>query len=532
VEGLGYNLFWASIVIQEKIVENVMPSFLNRRGFIMLLLCGVLTLLTGCAVGPDYVRPTAETPAAYKENAGWKVAEPRDNAIKGAWWEIYDDPQLNVLEGQVNVSNQNIAAAEAQFRQATALVHVSEAGLFPIVGATVTPSRSSRATGGIHGSPRSRTTTSDFLLTGLVSWELDVWGKIRRTVESNEASARASAADLEAIRLSMQATLAQDYFQLRALDAQKQLFDVTISEYQKNLDLTKNRYAGGVAAKSDVLKAETQLKTTQAQAIDIRVQRAQLEHAIATIIGKPASVFSIPFSPLASIPPQIPAGIPSDLLERRPDIAGAERRMAAANAQIGVAKAAYYPAITLNGSGGFDAATLSKWLVWPSRFWSIGSTAAETILDFGLRGAQTDQAIAAYDASVATYRQSVLTGFQEVEDNLASLRILEEEASMQAEAVKASRQSTAVSINQYRSGIISYIDVITVLAIQFNNEQTAIGINGRRMAASVLLIKALGGGWDYSALRAENAEGGKDAVPKISNPAKTAATDIPKPKNE
>lgn len=477
-------------------MENDRSFFIRRRVFILFALVGVLTLLTGCAVGPDYIKPTAETPAAYKENEGWKAAEPRDNVIKGAWWEVYNDPQLNALEVKVSVSNQNIAAAAAQFRQATALVQASRAGLFPVVGATVTHSRSSTATGGSGSLSRSRSTTSDFLLTGLVTWEVDVWGKIRRTVESSEASAQASAADLENIRLSMQATLAQDYFQLRALDAQKQLFDATISEYKKNLELTKNRYAGGVAAKSDVLKAETQLKTTQAQAIDISVQRAQLEHAIATIIGKPASAFSIPFSPLASTPPEIPAGVPSYLLERRPDIAGAERRMAAANAQIGVAKAAYYPAITLNGSGGFNAATLSKWLIWPSRFWSIGETAAETILDFGLRGAQTDQAIAAYDASVATYRQAVLTGFQEVEDNLAALRILEEEAAMQDEAVKASRQSTAVSINQYKSGIIGYIDVITVLAIQFNNEQTAIGINGRRMSASVLLIKALGGGWD------------------------------------
>jgi NodT family efflux transporter outer membrane factor (OMF) lipoprotein len=330
----------------------------------------------------------------------------------------------------------------------------------------------------------------------------------------------------------MQATLAQDYFQLRALDAQKQLFDATISEYKKNLELTKNRYAGGVAAKSDVLKAETQLKTTQAQAIDIRVQRAQLEHAIATIIGKPASAFSIPFSPLASTPPIIPAGIPSDLLERRPDIAGAERRMAAANANIGVAKAAYYPAITLNGSGGFDAATLSKWLVWPSRFWSIGETAAETILDFGLRGAQTDQAIAAYDASVATYRQAVLTGFQEVEDNLAALRILEEEAAMQDEAVSASRQSVAISANQYKAGIVSYLDVVTVMTIQFNNEQTAIGINGRRMTASVLLIKALGGGWDALALRTENRNDGKEAKAKTADPAKSAPANAPNSRNE
>lgn len=501
VERLGYNLFWAFIVIREKILKNNLALFIRRSGFVMSMIFGALTLLAGCAVGPDYVRPAAEAPAAYKENAGWKVAEPRDNVVKGKWWEIYNDPQLNALEEQVNVSNQNIAAAEAQFRQAGAIVDASRAGLFPVVGASATASRSSKATGASGSSSKSRSTTNDFLLTGLVSWELDVWGKIRRTVESSEASAQASAADLESIRLSMQAALAQNYFQLRTLDAQKRLFDETISEYQKYLTMTKNRYAAGVAAKADVLKAETQLKTAQAQAIDLRVQRAQLEHAIATLIGKPASAFSMPFSPLAATPPQIPAGIPSDLLERRPDIAGAERRMSAANANIGVAKAAYYPAITLNGSGGFDAATLSKWLVWPSRFWSIGSTAAETILDFGLRGAHTDQAIAAYDASVAAYRQSVLTGFQEVEDNLATLRILEEEAAMQDEAVKSARQSVAVSINQYKAGIISYLDVVTVSAIALSNDRTLIDINGRRMTASVLLIKALGGGWNAAALR-------------------------------
>jgi NodT family efflux transporter outer membrane factor (OMF) lipoprotein len=520
------------VVIREKIVKNALLSFIKRCGLILFLFSGVLTLLTGCAVGPDYVRPTAETPGSYKENAGWKVAEPRDNITKGAWWKIYNDPQLNTLEEQVNVSNQNIAVAEAQFRQATSLVQASRAGLFPVVGVSSTASRTSRATGGSGSASRGRSTTNDFLLTGLVSWEIDVWGKIRRTVESSEASAQASAADLESIRLSMQASLAQNYFQLRALDAQKKLLDATVAEYQKYYDMTTNRYNSGVAAKSDVLKAETQLKTARAQAIDILVQRSQIEHAIAVLIGKPASLFSIISSPLAALPPTIPVGIPSELLERRPDIAAAERLMAAANAQIGVAKAAYYPAVTLNGSGGFDAAQLSKWLIWPSHFWTIGATAAETILDFGLRSAHTDQAIAAYDASVATYRQSVLTGFQEVEDNLAALRILEEEARVQDEAVAAARQSAVISLNQYKAGTVSYLDVVTVLTILLNNERTAIDINSRRMAASVLLIKALGGGWDSSALHKKNGNDGKELETKTADPAKAAPANSPNDRKE
>jgi NodT family efflux transporter outer membrane factor (OMF) lipoprotein len=497
-------------------VKKNLLELVERKGYILLISFGVLNILTGCAVGPDYVRPTAETPAAYRGDEGWKVAEPRDNIIKGAWWEIYNDPQLNGLEEQVNISNQNIAAAEAQFRQAAALIDAARAGLFPVVGASVAPSRSSRPNGTSGGASKSRSTTSDFLLTGLVSWELDVWGKIRRTAESSEASAQASAADLEAMRLSMQAALAQNYFQVRALDSQKQLLDLTVTEYQKYLDMTKNRYNGGVASKADVLKAETQLRTTQAQAIDIRVQRAQLEHAIATLVGKPASVFSIPFSPLASAPPPIPAGIPSDLLERRPDIAAAERRMASASAEIGVAKAAYYPAITLTSSGGFDASHIAKWLVWPNHFWTIGSTAAETLLDFGLRGAQTDKARAAFDASIASYRQAVLTGFQEVEDNLSALRILEEEAVVQADAVKTARQSAVVSTNQYKAGIISYLDVVTVLTIALSNERTYIDITGRRMTASVLLIKALGGGWYSSRLCSANESCEKDVKGQMS----------------
>ena len=343
---------------------------------------------------------------------------------------------------------------------------------------------------------------NDYLLPIDVSWAVDVWGRVRRLVEAGVASAQASAADLEAIRLLAQAKLAQDYFQLRVLDGQKKLLDETVIAYQKNLELTKNHYASGVASRADVLQADTQLKTTQAQAIDVGVQRAQLEHAIALLVGRPASAFSIPVAPLGVSPPPIPVGVPSELLERRPDIAAAERNMAAANAQIGVAVAAYFPTITLSAAGGFESTDLSNWLSWPSRFWSVGAAISELVYEGGLRRAQTAAARAAYDATVASYRQTVLTGFQQVEDNLAALRILEEEGRVQEEAVKAARQSVAVAINQYKAGTVSYLNVIVAQAAALTNEITALSILNRRMAASVLLIQALGGGWSVSDLPA------------------------------
>jgi NodT family efflux transporter outer membrane factor (OMF) lipoprotein len=459
-------------------------------------LAGMLTVFTACTVGPDYVRPTAEIPGAYKEMESWKVAQPKDHLTRGAWWEIFNDPQLNALEEQVSISNQSVMVAEAQFRQARALVQAARASYFPTVTVGASPTRSSRTgTTGV-----SSTATSNYLLLADASWEPDLWGRVRRTVEGSKASAQATAADLESTRLLVQAELAQDYFQLRVLDGQKQLLDATVIAFQKSLELTKNRYAAGVASRADVLSAETQLKTTQAQAIDIGILRAQLEHAIALLVGKPASVFSIPTAPLTSVPPTIPVGIPSELLERRPDIAAAERRMAASNAQIGVAVAAYYPTVTLSASGGFESSNLSKWLTWPSRFWSVGPGISETVFDGGLRRAQTVAARAAYDANVASYRETVLTGFQEVEDNLAALRILEEEAKVQEEAVKAAQQSITFTTNQYKAGTVNYLNVLVAQTIALNNEITALGIASRRMTASVLLVKALGGGWDVSAL--------------------------------
>ena len=464
----------------------------------LLIITAGLTLLAACTVGPDYVKPSAEVPVAYKEMADWKKAQPQDNIIKGRWWEIFNDHQLNALEAQVNISNQNIAVAEAQFRQAQALVREARAGYFPTVTTGASATRA-RAESNFNGQS-AVSIVSNFSLPADISWEPDVWGRIRRTVEAAQANAQASAADLEAARLSAQSALAQDYFQLCALDQEKHLLDTTVIKFQKSLDLTKNRYDNGVASKADVLLSETQLKTTEAQAIDIGVQRSQLEHAIALLIGKPASDFSIPVSPLAALPPDIPAGVPSELLERRPDVAAAERLMVAANAQIGVAEAAFYPNITLSASGGFQSTDISKWLRWPSRFWSVGSSISETVFDAGLRSAMTAQARAAYDASVASYRQTVLTGFQEVEDNLAALRILEQEASVQDEAVKAAQQTVVVLTNQYKAGTVSYLDVIVTQAAELSDEKTAVNILGRRMSASVLLIEALGGGWNTSGM--------------------------------
>lgn len=453
----------------------------------MVALATALATLSACALGPDYVRPGVETPAAYKEAGDWKVAQPRDDASRGKWWEIFRDPQLNALVDKIDISNQNVRIAEAQFRQARALVQSARARLLPSVSGAVSVTRSR--------SPRAAGATTNYELSIDAAWEADVWGRVRRTVEASAAGAQASAADLEAVRLSAQAELVQNYFQLRALDVQGGLLDDTVAAFEKSLQLTKNRYAVGVAGKVDVVQAETQLKSTQAQAIDVGVQRAQLEHAIALLIGKAPAEFSIARAPLTVVMPSLPPGLPSELLERRPDIAAAERRVAAANAQIGVAQSAFFPSLTLSGSGGFQGSTFANWLTLPNRLWAVGPAIAQAIFDAGLRRALTDQAIAVYDANVAAYRQTVLAGFQEVEDNLAALRILEQEAKVQDEAVQAARESLILTINQYKAGTISYLNVVTVQTTQLNNERTAVGILGRRLTAAVVLVKALGGGW-------------------------------------
>ncbi|MGA2193622.1 MAG: efflux transporter outer membrane subunit [Nitrospirota bacterium] len=469
----------------------------SKTGIKLLAAAAALTALTACTVGPNYVRPTAEVPPSYKEIKGWKTAEPKEAAINEHWWEMYGDPELTALEVKVNISNQNIKVAEAQYRQARALVLAARAAYWPTVtiGAGFTRSQAPYTV-----SNGQLTPASAYSLPLSVSWAPDIWGKIRRTVEANQANAQASAADLAAASLSYQTELAQDYFQMRSLDSQKRLLDRTVVSYQKFLELTKNQYEQGIASMANVLQAQTQLKTTQAQAIDVGVQRAQMEHAVALLIGTPASVFSLPLSPLDITPPPIPIGVPSELLERRPDIAAAERLVASANAQIGVAISAYYPTVTLSASGGFESSSLSKWLSWPSRFWSVGPSISETVFDGGLRRAQTDQARAVYDANVASYRETTLAAFQNVEDNLAALRILEDEAKAEDEAVKAAQQTVVVTTNEYNAGTLSYLNIITAQAAELGSEITAIGILGRRLTSSVLLIEALGGGWDASEL--------------------------------
>ncbi|MDD2542577.1 MAG: efflux transporter outer membrane subunit, partial [Desulfuromonadaceae bacterium] len=429
-----------------------------------------------------------------KELEGWKVAQPRDGTISERWWELYNDHDLNVLEGRVAISNLNIASAEAQFRQARSLVQAAKAGYFPSlsIGASATRSKSSGNLGAVSGAGH---TISNFQLPVDAAWELDIWGRIRRGVEASEAGAQASAADLAAATLSAQAELAVDYFQLRILDSVRQLLDDTTAVYRKSLEVVKYRYAAGVAAKSDVLQAEAQLKSTEAQMIDLGVQRAQLEHAIALLIGKPPATFSLPPEPMVFAIPLIPAGLPSELLERRPDIASSERRMAAANAQIGIATSAYFPTIKLSAAAGFEASSLASWFVWPSRFWSVGPAVSAALFDGGVRAAQSDQARAAYDAAVASYRETVLTGFQEIEDNLAALRILEDESQVQKQAVQAAEQVVTITANQYQAGTVAYLNVLVAQSVALENERTALGLTGRRLVASVLLVKALGGGW-------------------------------------
>lgn len=459
-----------------------------------LILVGIITLLlSACAaVGPDYVKPDVEIPADFKEGNGWKVAHPGGAPLPEKWWQLFDDPVLDQLEEQVVLSNQNIAVAEAQFRQARALVEQSRAAYYPrvTIGASATRSEGSANIGRLQGGA-----TSDFILPVNLSWELDVWGRIRRSVEASRSTFQASAADLAAARLSAQAELAADYFQLRTLDTQKQYLDETIGYYRKSLELTQNRYAAGIVSRVDVLQADNLLKSTQASMIDLGVQRAQLEHAIALLIGKPASSFLLPAMPLAANPPLIPVVLPSELLERRPDIASTERQMAAANARIGIARAAWYPTVELGLSVGFEASDIAKWLTWPSRFWSVGPTLSETVFDGGLRSAQSDQVLAEYDAGVAFYRQTVLNAFKEVEDNLAALRILENEAKIQDEAVESARQTVAITLNQYRAGTVGYLNVISAQTTELADRRTAIALLGRRMTAAVALVKATGGGW-------------------------------------
>jgi NodT family efflux transporter outer membrane factor (OMF) lipoprotein len=485
----------------KRLLNMVCVDDLRKAWWLEALLVLAMLQLSGCTVGPKYHPPVVEVPPAYKEAGNWKPAQPNDQNLGGTWWTIFQDPQLDALELQVNVSNQNLKAAEAQYRQARAALRYNRADYYPTVTAGPSASRTRiSANSPTHSSASDGATSNDFVLPFSLSYQLDVWGRVRRTVESYREQAQASAADLATVNLSMHADLAIDYFQARSLDAQEQLLNSTVRQYEQAVDLAKSLYQGGIASEVDLQQAETQLQTTRAAAIDVGVARAQYEHAVAILIGKPPAEFGLPPLPLTSPPPQIPVSVPSELLERRPDIAAAERRVAAANAEIGVAKSAYYPLISLGASGGFESSGIASLLNGPSGLWSLGVSAVGTLFDGGRRHALNDQARAAYESEVAAYRQNVLTGFQQVEDNLAAVRILENEAKVQDIAVASARHSLELSTTRYRGGVTSYLEVITAQSAALSDEVTAVNILGRRMADTVLLIQALGGGWDRSSL--------------------------------
>jgi NodT family efflux transporter outer membrane factor (OMF) lipoprotein len=431
----------------------------------------------------------------------WKTAQPSDQNLAAKWWEIFQDPQLNDLEGQIEVSNQNLKAAFAQYQQARAVLRYYRADYYPTVTADPSAGRTRYSN---HRPPNSTTfdgvTFNDFVLPLEISYEADIWGRVRRTVESSRDQAQASAADLAGVNLSMHANLAFDYFAARSLDAEEKLLQDTVVQYESALQLNEDRYQGGLASEVEVEQARTQLETTRAQAIDVGVARAQYEHAVAVLLGKPPAEFSLPPLPLTAPPPSVPISLPSELLERRPDIAAAERAMASANAQIGVAKAAYYPLVNLTASGGLESGSITTLVQGPSALWSVGASALVTVFDVGRRRAVTDQAIQGYDYAVASYRQTVLTGFQQVEDNLAALRILEHEAAVQNAAVQAAQNSLELSNIRYTGGVTSYLEVTVAESAALSDEVTAVNILGRRMANTVLLIQALGGGWDRSEL--------------------------------
>jgi NodT family efflux transporter outer membrane factor (OMF) lipoprotein len=461
-------------------------------------------------VGPKYVKPSVPlAPAykeansdAYKENSNWQIAQPADAAQRDEWWKIFGDAQLNTLEPQVAANNQNLKVADARFREARALIRFSHASLFPTVG--VAPSA-----GGLRDSSnRPYFNASNSLGNGVgdiqlpvdLNYEIDVWGRVRRNVSAAREEAQASAADRQTVLLSLQAELAVDYFEARSADAQEKLFNDTVKYYEEAYRITNNRFEGGVAPKSDVDQAQTQLEAAKVQARDITLLRAQFEHAIAVLLGEPPASFALSNAPLDARPPVIPSGLPSELLERRPDIASAERRVAEANDRIGIARAAFYPTISLNGSVGIEATSLGNLFNPASLLWSIGPTLSQTVFDAGRRAAVSEQANASYDETVANYRQTTLTAFQQVEDNLIALRVLQQEAENQHQATLAAQSAEQIFNNRYVGGLDTYLQVVTAQTTALTNERNDIDIMRRQMDASVLLIKALGGGWNVSNL--------------------------------
>ena len=466
----------------------------------------VAVLLTGCTVGPKYTKPATPSvpafreppPASFSESPGWKQAQPADTTLRSDWWQLFGSGELNNLEQQVDVSNQNLKAAEAHYREARALIQVNRSNLYPTV--STSPSITTNRVSG-HSPTGSRPGDyGSYVLPIDVNYEIDAWGRVRRSIAAAREETQATAADLETLRLSLHAELAMDYFEMRSLDGEKRLLDETLVAYQRALDLTTNRFNGGLSSRAEVAQARTQLETTRAQDIGVGVQRANFEHAIAVLAGRPSESLSLETSPWQGAPPVVPVGVPSQLLERRPDIAAAERRAAEANEQVGIARAAFFPQLLITATGGLLGNNPINWLSWPSRFWAVGPAVAETIFDAGRRRAQSESAVAAYDATVANYRENVLEAFQQVEDNLATLRVLEEQAKAQEVAVGAARESLALSMNRYKGGLVTYLEVVTAQSIALQDEFNQVDILRRRMDASVLLIKALGGGWDTSKL--------------------------------
>jgi NodT family efflux transporter outer membrane factor (OMF) lipoprotein len=467
-------------------------------------------LLSGCMVGPKYARPAAPASPAFKEASqwkqgdGWKIAQPGDDVLREKWWELYGDDDLNQIEEQVDASNQTLKIAEANFRQARAAIRFSRAAEAPTIGTS--PSIASVRTSAnapYFPSTLANNGSGEFILPFDLSYEIDLWGRIRRSVRASREQAQASAADLETARLSLHAEAAIDYFEVRSADAQERLLNDTVKAYSEALRLTENRFEGGAAPKSDVAQARTQLEDARVLASDINVQRAQYEHALAILTGKPPAEFHLPEAPLevrTTILPSVPVALPAQLLERRPDVAAAERRMAAANEQIGIAKAAYYPTLNLAAAAGLEGSSLLNWFNWPSRFWAVGPQLSETLFDAGRRRATTESAQAGYDATVAGYRESVLEAFQQVEDNLVVLRVLSTESAQQQQATLAAEESLRIFQNRYAGGVDTYLQVVTSQTTALANERNDIDILRRRLEANVLLIKAMGGGWSVSNL--------------------------------
>ena len=481
-----------------------------KHQLVFASVCSLSLFLSGCMVGPKYVKPTVATapafkeqpPESFKEVDGWKPAQPDDQTFRGNWWEIFSDPQLNALEEELTVSNQNLKVSEARFRQARSMIRFNRSQEFPTISTlpSVVNERDS-SNQPYFPAQFSNNGTGNFTLPFDLSYEVDLWGKVRRTVNASREEAQASAADLQTASLSLHAELAMDYFELRNADAQKQLLDDTVKAYTDALTLTQNRFDNGAAPKSDVAQAQTQLDGARVQDTDVTVMRAQYEHAIATLIGKPPASFSITFAPRTPLRvAAIPVGLPTSLLERRPDIAAAERRVAEANEQIGIARAAYYPSLTLDAAAGFEGNTIANLFNWSSRIWAVGPQMSQTLFDGGRRRAVSESATANYDGTVASYRQTTLTAFQEVEDNLAALRILEHEAQQQQEATASATESLQLFTNRYQGGVDNYLQVITAQTVLLSNERNDIDIQRRRMDASVLLVKAVGGGWDTTQL--------------------------------